>query len=550
MDLDIVGIGSALVDITVEVDDAFLQAESLPKGGMTLVDANRSGVLLRKLERFPKELSPGGATANVMASFAQCGGRAGFIGKVGKDEMGNYFQQETEGAGVTFIKLLSEGTPTGTGLTFITPDGQRTFATYLGAAVELSSADISADTLNRAPILHLEAYLVFNRELMDFLLRTARGNGQKISMDLSSFDTVKENLDYLERIVKDHLDIVFANEDESLAFTGLAPEDSLGVLSRLCEIAVVKEGGMGSRIARGSHKVFLPAEKIWAVDTNGAGDAYAGAVLYGLSRKMSISTCGRIGTRAGALIVGQRGARSTRENATVLRDFADELDRLMMNRLRAGALTPEIVSQIATEIAGFHLHADICYEPEKYGSVEWIEAAVDENLQQVEKYQGVTITNNQLVTIRSYLQDFLKNQGPLIDERISDQRIVACHGELHMEHICLGDKVTFLDCLEFDERFEYSDPAKDVALLVTDIDLHERSDLSAVLIDAYIEHSGDNDIRQLLPFYCVLESLIRGKFVSFRLDDQHIRQEERESVIDTARSYFELAVSYATSVSR
>ena len=322
MDFDIVGIGSALVDVTVRVEDSFLEDENLPKGGMTLVDAKRSKLLLDKFPSDKKELSPGGAAANVMASFAHCGGKAGFIGKVGEDQMGKYFQSETEKAGVTFLKLTSPDVPTGTGLTFVTPDGQRTFATHLGAAVEMTPAHLSADMLNQAPIIHVEAYLIFNPELMDFIIDTAKANGQKISMDLSSYDVVTQNLERLKQIAESHLDIIFANEDESLAFTGLSPKDALDICARLCEIVVVKEGGAGSHIAKDNRRVFMPAEKVQVQDTNGAGDAYAGGVLLGLCKKIDIESCCKIGTKAGALAVSQRGARLTEENARTLRSYA------------------------------------------------------------------------------------------------------------------------------------------------------------------------------------------------------------------------------------
>ncbi len=322
MELEIIGIGSALVDITVQVDEAFLKAEGLPKGGMTLVEADRSKELLEKLADKPRVMSPGGATANVMASFAHCGGKAGFIGKIGLDEIGQYFQLETEATGVQFVKLCSETTPTGIGLTLVTADGERTFATNLGAAVELSPADLPADILAQAPVIHLEAYLIFNREVVDHILDIAKSNGQQVSMDLSSFGVVQENLEYLKLISENHLDIIFANEDECQAFTGLCPVESLSIISELCDIAVVKEGGEGSHIASGDEKISITAHSVDVVDTNGAGDAYAGGVLFGLCKGFNIEICGRIGTHAGALAVSQRGARLTTENARILNEFA------------------------------------------------------------------------------------------------------------------------------------------------------------------------------------------------------------------------------------
>jgi len=546
VNFDIIGIGSALVDVTVHVDESFLQAENLPKGGMTLIDAERSRQLLGALPEGERELSPGGATANVMAAFAHCGGKPAFGGKVGKDRIGEYFKRETERTGVAFIERVSERTPTGTAFTFVTPDGERTFATYLGAAVELSPADLPASLLSRAPLVHVEAYLVVNRELMDYILATAKAGGQRISMDLSSFGVVQENLEYFENIARSHLNIVFANEDESLAFTGLSPRDSLNVFSRFCEITVVKEGANGSYLARRNHRVYLPAEKVWVEDTNGAGDAYAGAVLYGLSRGMSISTCGRLGTRAGAIVVSQKGARPSEENARVLRDYAGAMDVLMMRRLEAGGLTADMVAQAGREVADFHAIAERCPDADGYGTPEAIRSAADETLTQTEKYIGLTIAAGQFRAVKDYIDGFLETYEEILESRIKEQRILACHGDLHMEHILLGDRITILDCLELDRRFRYSDAASDVAFLAVDLDFHGRSDLSEVFVDAYAERSGDDLIYDLLALYKVFRACQRGKLVSFRLENEHLSAGERKAVIDSAKKHFDLAESYIT----
>lgn len=544
MDFEIIGIGSALVDITVRVDESFLQAEDLPKGGMTLIDADRAQALLHRFSEGERQLFPGGATANVMAAFAHCGGRPAFVGKVGKDPMGDYFKRETERAGVTFIELRSEKIPTGTAFTFITPDGERTFATHLGAAVELSPADLPADLLCRAPILHIEAYLVVNRELIDYLLATGRANGQKVSMDLSSFGVVRDNLEYFERIAASHLNIVFANEDESLAFTGLSPRDSLDVFSRLCEIAVVKEGANGSYLARRNHKVYLPAQKVWVEETNGAGDAYAGAVLYGLSRGLSISTCGRLGTHAGALIVSQKGARATGEKAQILRDFAAEMDRLMIRRLEMRSLAPEMVAAAGRQVADFHAAAERC--PEGSAVLETLRAGIAESLARMDAHGGTALSDGQRRAVREYVESFLEAYNEFFESRVREGRIIACHGDLHMEHIVLGDRITILDCMEFDRAYRYSDAAMDVAFLALDLEYHGRSDLAEVFVSAYAERSGDDLIRDLVPFYKVLRAVQRGNLVSLRLENALLSEGERKAAIATARRYFALAESYCT----
>ena len=174
MKFEILGIGSALVDVMIEVEDSFLEKEGLPKGGMTLVESGRSKELLAKFPDSEKKFCPGGAAANVIASFACCGGNAAFAGKIGKDKTGHYFKSETERAGVHYIDLLSPEKQTGIVVSFITSDGQRTFATHLGAAVEMKPADLTASLLNQAPLLLVEAYLVFNPLLFSHILETAK----------------------------------------------------------------------------------------------------------------------------------------------------------------------------------------------------------------------------------------------------------------------------------------------------------------------------------------------------------------------------------------
>lgn len=326
MNYEIIGIGSALVDVTLEVKENFLMQENLPKGGMTLVDAKRSSELLNHFEPEALPYSPGGATANVMASFAICGGNPAFIGKVGKDPAGVFFHKETEKTGVKFLKL-STSTATGVVTCFLTADGQRTFATNLGAAVELNPLDLPPAFLHQAPLLHLEAYLLYNKPLIEHILKTAKSNGQILSLDLSSFNVVKDNLDYLHQIIEKEkmIDIIFANEEESHAYTGKNPEESLDYLSRFTGTTVVKIGGNGSFLCSEGQKIFCEAKKVNAIDTNGAGDAYAGGVLFGLVKGLTLENAGKIGSLAGGLVVSQKGARLTEAHRLTLNQFAQSL---------------------------------------------------------------------------------------------------------------------------------------------------------------------------------------------------------------------------------
>jgi sugar/nucleoside kinase (ribokinase family) len=326
MKYELVGIGSALVDVSIAVTDRFLEEHGLPKGGMTLVDAEQSRVLFESFPDREKTFSAGGATANVIAAYAQCGGTSAFIGKTGRDALGDYFTEETENTGAAFLRIDSDAHASGLVICLVTPDGQRTFATHLGASVTMTPEDLPGELLNQAPWLHVEAYLVFNRNLIRHVLDTARANGQKISMDLSSFTVVREHRDYFREILENrNLDLLFANEDECREFCGVPPEEALRRLSPHCETAVVKEGARGSRIARNGETVVIHAEKVPVENTNGAGDAYAGGVLFGMLQGLPPEDAGRIGTRAGGLAVSQTGARLLEENARNLKEFASRI---------------------------------------------------------------------------------------------------------------------------------------------------------------------------------------------------------------------------------
>ncbi|EKD26046.1 MAG: PfkB family carbohydrate kinase [uncultured bacterium] len=325
MNFEIIGIGSALTDMTFNVTDSFLASENLPKGGMTLIEKDRLFELLDKFKNTKKQMSPGGATANVITSYAHCTGKAAFIGKIGADNTGDFFKKETEKSGVKFIELKSDKLNSGIVLSFITQDGQRTFATHLGASVDLSPKDLTAELLNQAPVVHVEAYLVFNRDVINHIFNLAKKNNQKISMDLSSFTVVSQNLDFFRKIVENEVDILFANEDECKAYTGLSPKDSIDIFRKSCPISVLKEGANGSYISTDKETVFFSAEKVNVIDTNGAGDAYAGGVLYGLCNNLGIHKAGLIGTKAGALAVSQSGARLNNANVKKLKKYVKEI---------------------------------------------------------------------------------------------------------------------------------------------------------------------------------------------------------------------------------
>lgn len=305
----IVGVGSALVDILASEDDAFLEAAGAAKGGMTLVDAEEIERLIR-LTTGDNQVVSGGSACNTAVGVGSLGGQARFVGKRGRDELGDLFERDLVSCGVEPALFLSDD-PTGRVLSVVTPDAQRTMFTYLGAAAAMDPSEITPESFRDAAIVHVEGYLLFNRDLMNAVLRAAREAGARISLDLASFNVVEESMDLLDAIVADYIDILIANEDEALAYTREKDEaKALKRLSRDTEIAVLKTGPRGSMIAGGGEVVAIEAMGDGnALDTTGAGDLWAAGFLYGLVNNMGFEQSGAIGSCCGFEVCQLVGAK-------------------------------------------------------------------------------------------------------------------------------------------------------------------------------------------------------------------------------------------------
>ena len=221
------------------------------------------------------------------------------------------------------------------------------------------------------------------------------------------------------------------------------------------------------------------------------------------------------------------------------------MERLMKNLLLNGELDEKMLDRVAKKIAKFHNSAETSPEIEKYGQIETIKFNTDENFMQTEKYIGKTITREQFERLKEYTDNFYRTKAELIDRRIKDGRIRDCHGDLHMEHVCITDEdIIIFDCIEFNKRFRYSDTAADIAFLAMDLDYYGRRDYSDKLMEFYVEHSGDREVMEMLTFYKIYRAYVRGKVTSFKLDDPSISEEEKKKATATAKRYFELAYSY------
>ncbi len=309
--IDVVGIGSALMDLTAEVDEKILEELHLKKGNMHLIDERQSRNILDRLSSHSLSKTPGGSAANAVTGVALLGGSAVFMGKIGKDPLGDFYLKESEKAGLT-ARLRRSDTLTGFAITLITPDSERTFATYLGAAMHFDMDDVSADDIIQGKILHVEGYMLEPPGLKEATIRAmeiAKKHNVRISIDLADPALVQRNLDEFKRLLKEFADIIHANEDEAASFTGKKGEDAIEALSAYSSISAVKLGDRGSLIRSGGGLYRIPVYPVTVVNTNGAGDMYAAGLLYGISHDLPMERAGRIASQAASLVVSQLGAR-------------------------------------------------------------------------------------------------------------------------------------------------------------------------------------------------------------------------------------------------
>lgn len=309
MKKNVLGLGNALLDILIPANDSLLQQFNLPKGSMQLVDEPKRNEVLNATMNLERTLISGGSAANTIHGLACLGVASGFVGKIGADEYGAIFSSDLQKAGIEPILLKGEAA-NGTAVTLITSDSERTFATYLGAAVEQTPEELNADDFARYGILHIEGYLVFNHALVEKAVRLAREKGMKISLDCASYNVVDANKDFLLGIIERYVDIVFANEEEARSLTGKEPEEALKIMSRLCEVAVVKIGAQGSLIASGSESVKVGVAPVKRVlDTTGAGDLYASGFLWAFLNGYTLTQCGKAGAITAGRVIEEYGAR-------------------------------------------------------------------------------------------------------------------------------------------------------------------------------------------------------------------------------------------------
>lgn len=304
----IIGMGNALVDVLVRIDDdSLLEKLHLPKGSMQLIQEDTLSEIRKYTSGMKIHRSTGGSAGNTVCALAALGANPGFIGKVGQDETGTFFGDTLRQRGVNAL-LATCDLPSGIASTFISTDGERTFGTYLGAAATLRAEDLSRQMFAGYNYLYIEGYLLQDHDLMLRAVQLAKEEGLQVCLDMASYNVVEAERDFFDQLIVKYVDIVFANESEALAYTGKAPHEALEEIASKCSIAVVKTGKEGSLVKKGTEVIQLlscPVDNV--LDTTGAGDFYAAGFMYGLTCGYSLEKCVQISTILATAVIQEVG---------------------------------------------------------------------------------------------------------------------------------------------------------------------------------------------------------------------------------------------------
>ena len=313
---DVFGVGNALVDIQARVDDSMLQTHQLEKGIMTLVDDAQQAAVLRSLAGQSLNRCAGGSAANTIVALADFGGSASFVGKIGDDEIGQFFLQDMRNLGVAIDVDPEPGTQTGTCAVLITEDAQRTMLTNLGASATLTENDLDVEMIKQAKYVYVEGYLLTGETTKAAAYRAmslAKEHGVKVGFSASDPFLVNMIRDEIWELITGPVDLFFCNEEEAKSLTGESdPIKCAHKIHEHAENVALTLGGNGSIVMHGGQSHPIEGVSVDAVDTTGAGDMYAGALLYGITNGMSWRQAGHIASHAAARIVAQMGARLER----------------------------------------------------------------------------------------------------------------------------------------------------------------------------------------------------------------------------------------------
>lgn len=307
--MNTIGLGNALVDVLLKLkSDDVLAEVGIAKGAMDMINRDQMVTIRKTQENLERSQAPGGSVCNTMRAMACLGSKTGFIGKIGDDTVGEYYEQELKKAGVTPYFLRTEGI-SGSCTVLISPDGERTMGTFLGPGPDITSEEIKDKILRNYNCIYIEGYLLVNEELVKGTMQKAKNAGLKVALDLSNFNIVNAFHGLLEDIIPNYVDILFSNESEAEAFTGLKAQDAVKALSEKVEISLVTLGKEGALVGSKGQVISVPAEGGKPVDTTGAGDHFAAGFLYGQSIGATLEQSARIGSLLAGYIIDVVGAQ-------------------------------------------------------------------------------------------------------------------------------------------------------------------------------------------------------------------------------------------------
>lgn len=325
--IKVLGLGNALVDIMTKLsDESTLDQLGLPKGSMQLVDEIFMQKAFEHTKHIPQVLAAGGSAANTIHGLANLGVSTAFIGKIGDDAFGSAFVTDLRKSNIHPIMLMGKA-ESGRALALVSPDSERTFAVYLGAAIEMTAEDLRPEMFDGYTYFHIEGYLVQNQNLIRRALEIAHSKGLTVSLDLASYNVVDDNREFLKEIILKYVDIVFANEDEAKAFTGKSPEEALDIIGDMVSVAVVKLGSSGSLIKRAKEKVTVGIIDVDCIDTTGAGDMYASGFIYGLIKNLPLYKCGQLGAVLSGYVIEVLGPKMDGKRWDNVKSLVDTIEK-------------------------------------------------------------------------------------------------------------------------------------------------------------------------------------------------------------------------------
>ncbi len=312
--MNTIGLGNALVDVLLQLDsDEVLPEIGIQKGAMDMISEEQMIAIRTAQEQLERSQTAGGSACNTMRALSYLGANAGFIGKIGSDTVGAYYEEEVRKSGVIPYFIKTEGV-SGSCTVLISPDGERTMGTFLGPAATITPDEISPEILKGYHYIYIEGYLIVNEPLLRTTVKMAKDLGVKVALDLSNFNIVNSFKCLLDDIIPQYVDILFSNESEAEAFTGLPAEKAIKVLTKLVDIAIVTLGKEGALIGQKDKVIHVKAEGGKPIDTTGAGDNFAAGFLFGQTRGASLEQSARIGSMLAGYVIDTIGPEIPAEN--------------------------------------------------------------------------------------------------------------------------------------------------------------------------------------------------------------------------------------------